>query len=316
MIKKQTRVSPRVDARGPFLRGLWLEPGLAGMEHGGFEEGGEIRVYHYIPRLIAGALSGALTGVFALGNVTSIDSILFSLLLIMVVGVERFCSWVMGDVFRGRRLVKEWKLLSLVVLTGMVLVVDPCNNGSFYEIVAGAFTGAITGAIAGRASDSGVLRGAGLGAIAGAVLSVEVLEASRAYWCSDRSNSQNSLSITDFIEELLRGRIVEESFTPAVLTTYRWQVSIGNLSYDEMYDVYGEVASRGLSGDSLKKLPCHVILDEIKAAQSNCCTICLQDIEVGEIARSLPWCHHTFHLACVDKWLIRHGTCPVCRRNV
>lgn len=183
-------------------------------------------------------------------------------------------------------------------------------------IAAGAFTGAITGAIAGRASDSGVLRGAGLGAIAGAVLSVEVLEASRAYWCSDRSNSQNSLSITDFIEELLRGRIVEESFTPAVLTTYRWQVSIGNLSYDDMYDVYGEVASRGLSGDSLKKLPCHVILDEIKAAQSNCCTICLQDIEVGEIARSLPWCHHTFHLACVDKWLIRHGTCPVCRRNV
>ena len=70
------------------------------MEHGGFEEGGEIRVYHYIPRLIAGALSGALPGVFALGNVTSIDSILFSLLLIMVVGVERFCSWVMGDVFR------------------------------------------------------------------------------------------------------------------------------------------------------------------------------------------------------------------------
>ncbi|RVW90435.1 NEP1-interacting protein-like 2 [Vitis vinifera] len=298
------------------------------MEHGGFEEGGEIRVYHYIPRLIAGALSGALTGVFALGNVTSIDSILFSLLLIMVVGVERFCSWVMGDVFRGRRLVKEWKLLSLVVLTGMVLVVDPCNNGSFYEIVAGAFTGAITGAIAGRASDSGVLRGAGLGAIAGAVLSVEVLEASRAYWCSDRSNSQNSLSI------FFSHRLIVQSFGPdrfhrgaspwencrgivhtSSVNYLPMAVSIGNLSYDDMYDVYGEVASRGLSGDSLKKLPCHVILDEIKAAQSNCCTICLQDIEVGEIARSLPWCHHTFHLACVDKWLIRHGTCPVCRRN-
>lgn len=54
------------------------------------------------------------------------------------------------------------------------------------------------------------------------------------------------------------------------------QVTFGNLSYDEMYDVYGEVASRGLSRDSLKKLPCHVILDEIKAAQTNCCTICLQ----------------------------------------
>uniref|UniRef100_A0A5B7AYE5 Putative NEP1-interacting protein-like 2 n=1 Tax=Davidia involucrata TaxID=16924 RepID=A0A5B7AYE5_DAVIN len=213
---------------------------------GGFE-GGEVRVYHYIPRLMASALSGALTGLFAL---------------------------------------------------------------------VGALTGAITGALAGRASNSGVLRGAGLGAIAGAVLSVEVLEASRAYWCSEHSRSRSSSSMADFIEELLRSRFVEEQFPPAMLTSYHWQVSIANLSYDEVYDIHGEAAPRGLSGDSLKKLPCHVILDEIKAPQSICCAICLQDVEVGEIARSLPRCHHTFHLACVDKWLIRHGSCPVCRQDV
>ncbi|KAF3774178.1 hypothetical protein EJ110_NYTH53737 [Nymphaea thermarum] len=60
---------------------------------------------------------------------------------------------------------------------------------------AGAFTGAITGALAGRASDSGILRGAGLGAVAGAVLSIEVLEASRAYWYSEQSGSRNSSSM-------------------------------------------------------------------------------------------------------------------------
>ncbi|KAG5522788.1 hypothetical protein RHGRI_034811 [Rhododendron griersonianum] len=211
--------------------------------------GREIKVYHYIPRLISSALSGALTGFFAL---------------------------------------------------------------------AGAFTGAITGALAGRASDSGVIRGAGLGAIAGTILSVEVLEAFRAYWCSELSGSQSSSSMVsaDFIEELLRGRFVEEQFPPAILSAYSWQVNNANISYDDVYDAYGEVLSRGLSGEDLSKLPCHVMSDEVHAVQSICCSICLQDIEVGEIARSLPRCHHTFHLTCVDKWFIRHGSCPVCRQDV
>ncbi|GAV71531.1 zf-RING_2 domain-containing protein [Cephalotus follicularis] len=224
----------------------WARPGpnLPLMEALNLETGG---LFNLVPRLLTGAVSGALTGFFAL---------------------------------------------------------------------AGAFTGAITGALAGRASDSGVLRGAGLGAVAGAILSVEVLEASRAYWCLERSGSRGSSSMADFIEELLRGRFVEEQLTPAMITAYHWQVSIGSLSYDEINDIYGEVASRGLSGDKLRKLPCHVILDEIKPTQSICCTICLQDVEAGEVARSLPRCNHTFHLACVDKWLIRHGSCPVCRRDV
>ncbi|XP_044484482.1 NEP1-interacting protein-like 2 [Mangifera indica] len=181
--------------------------------------------------------------------------------------------------------------------------------------LAGAFTGAITGAFAGRASDCGVLRGAGLGAIAGAVLSVEVLEASRAYWCLERSGSRGESSMADFIEELLRGRFVEEQFTPAMLAAYHWQVSIASMSYD-VSDAYGKAVSKGLSGESLKKLPWHVVMDEIKATPNLCCSICLQDIVKGEVARSLPHCQHTFHLACVDKWLILHGSCPVCRSDV
>ncbi|KAK7330341.1 hypothetical protein VNO77_24531 [Canavalia gladiata] len=184
--------------------------------------------------------------------------------------------------------------------------------------VAGALTGAIAGALAAKATKSGLLRGVSLGAIAGSILSVEVLEASRAYWCMEQTGSRGASSMADFIEELVRGRLVEESLTPAILTAYNLQfeqVGIANTGYDEIHDVHGLVASRGLSGDSLKKLPHHMILKDMKA-ENTCCTICLQDIEVGEIARSLPGCHHTFHLMCVDKWLVKNDSCPVCRQHV
>lgn len=203
------------------------------------------------------------------------------------------------------------RVLSLCIPRLLVGALSGALTGLF--ALTGAFTGAVTGALAGRASESGVLRGAGLGAVAGAALSIEVLEASRAYWCSERSGSQNTSSMTDFIEELLHGRFVHEEFAPAMFTAYRWQVSISDLGQDEMYDIFGEVASKGLSGESLKKLPCHVITDE---RESICCTICLQDIVTGDTVRRLPLCSHTFHLSCVDKWLMGHGSCPVCRQDV
>jgi len=53
------------------------------------------------------------------------------------------------------------------------------------------------------------------------------------------------------------------------------QTCITNVIYDDIYDAYGDAAPRGLSGESLKKLPCHVILDMNKTTNI-CCTICLQ----------------------------------------
>lgn len=50
---------------------------------------------------------------------------------------------------------------------------------------------------------------------------------------------------------------------------------MASAGYDEISDVNG-VASRGLSDDSLKKLPSHVVLEEVEAAQRISCAICLQ----------------------------------------
>lgn len=42
------------------------------------------------------------------------------------------------------------------------------------------------------------------------------------------------------------------------------------------------------------------------------CSVCLEQVNVGELIRSLP-CLHQFHANCIDPWLRQQGTCPVCK---
>ncbi|KAG5095638.1 hypothetical protein JHK84_051226 [Glycine max] len=43
------------------------------------------------------------------------------------------------------------------------------------------------------------------------------------------------------------------------------------------------------------------------------CVICLADYREREVLRIMPKCGHTFHLSCIDIWLRKQSTCPVCR---
>lgn len=43
------------------------------------------------------------------------------------------------------------------------------------------------------------------------------------------------------------------------------------------------------------------------------CVICLGDYKEKEVLRIIPYCGHTFHLSCIDIWLRKQSTCPVCR---
>ncbi|CAA2999435.1 E3 ubiquitin- ligase ATL42-like [Olea europaea subsp. europaea] len=46
------------------------------------------------------------------------------------------------------------------------------------------------------------------------------------------------------------------------------------------------------------------------------CAVCLSKFEDIEILRLLPKCKHAFHIDCVDQWLEKHSTCPLCRQKV
>ncbi|KAL5572618.1 hypothetical protein UlMin_022215 [Ulmus minor] len=46
------------------------------------------------------------------------------------------------------------------------------------------------------------------------------------------------------------------------------------------------------------------------------CAVCLSKFEDVEVLRLLPKCKHAFHIACIDHWLERHSSCPLCRHRV
>ncbi|KAL7107909.1 hypothetical protein ACP275_06G083000 [Erythranthe tilingii] len=53
----------------------------------------------------------------------------------------------------------------------------------------------------------------------------------------------------------------------------------------------------------------------IKESYASSCSICLADYEAADFVRLLPSCGHFFHVKCIDPWLVRHPTCPVCRSS-
>ncbi|KAL5569558.1 hypothetical protein UlMin_026133 [Ulmus minor] len=46
------------------------------------------------------------------------------------------------------------------------------------------------------------------------------------------------------------------------------------------------------------------------------CTACLEEYRDEDVLRILPYCGHSFHVTCIDIWLQRHSTCPICRTSL
>ncbi|KAJ1403903.1 Zinc finger, RING-type [Sesbania bispinosa] len=190
---------------------------------------------------------------------------------------------------------------------------------TFCFALVGTLLGAMTGALIGQETESGFIRGAAVGAISGAVFSIEVFESSLVLWHSDESGIGCLLYLIDVIASLLSGRLVRERIGPAMLSAVQSQMGAVESSFDEVQNIFDTGGAKGLSGDSVEKIPKIKITTDNNVDASGervSCSVCLQDFQLGETVRSLPHCHHMFHLPCIDKWLFRHGSCPLCRRDM
>jgi len=73
--------------------------------------------------------------------------------------------------------------------------------------------------------------------------------------------------------------------------------------------------SRGASRRAINDLPITTYTDTMDLGDDPSCPVCLTPFENGDRLRLLP-CKHAFHQPCVDEWLNRNASCPVCRRTI
>ncbi|XP_008811732.1 NEP1-interacting protein 1 [Phoenix dactylifera] len=193
-----------------------------------------------------------------------------------------------------------------------------CGMVTCIFAIVGLFVGAVTGGLIGLATESGVFRGIGVGAISGALFSMEVVEKSVTLWRSNESGILSILYVIDIICSLLSGRLVRDKVNPAVQSAVQSQMSAVSSPFREALDIFETGGVKGMEKASVDRLPKIKITmeDNVDASGERIvCAVCLQDFQTGETARSLPHCRHIFHLPCIDSWLIKHGSCPLCRRD-
>ena len=86
-----------------------------------------------------------------------------------------------------------------------------------------------------------------------------------------------------------------------------------NSNYEDLLRLDENNVSKGATKSQIKRL------NTIKYVKSNNdeknCTICLEDLEVGDEVFLLP-CLHKFHKDCLNPWMKNSKDCPICRQSI
>lgn len=87
--------------------------------------------------------------------------------------------------------------------------------------------------------------------------------------------------------------------------------SVTDLNYEELLELQERIGfvSMGLTDEEIEAIP----IVAIKNTEENC-AICQSDL--GNRAKRLPTCEHCYHGECIDQWLKKKRTCPVCLAEI
>ena len=128
---------------------------------------------------------------------------------------------------------------------------------------------------------------------------------------SQSSSSNSSPTVSQIIQRILR----PAGSAPIPITQVE---EAGSTSTNDMHfyvnlDSYYPPPS-GMTIEQIHEMTeLSVRLPSSSNSASEMCTICQNPCETGSIVQTIRQCRHTFHPVCIERWLIHHNSCPVCR---
>ncbi|TVU48982.1 hypothetical protein EJB05_00271, partial [Eragrostis curvula] len=148
--------------------------------------------------------------------------------------------------------------------------------------------------------------------IAASVAALLLISAT-TFFCSRRRQSPSQRSVDALGHDVELGRGVA-GLDEAVLAAYPTLVFSPPPRGEEKQEEK-EGREDEEEGEKEKKKAAGTAAAASPAGDTARCAVCQADYADGDELRMLPDCQHAFHRGCVDQWLRRRPTCPVCRAS-
>lgn len=92
-------------------------------------------------------------------------------------------------------------------------------------------------------------------------------------------------------------------------------MDVDNMSYEELLSAFGGPHQNPANDEDIQSLPVRKFEGDVNKDSVTECCICMEEVSQGQEVKTMP-CLHSFHSACIDRWLKQSGICPICKHQL
>ena len=132
----------------------------------------------------------------------------------------------------------------------------------------------------------------------------------------------NQMSAIDrhILQMLMSNAVRTGSATPEAARGMTLEELLHRFGFEGGDDNLRQGGSRAATPEQIERNTTLTTLDKASveglADNQSTCNICLEEFKEGDDMRRITHCGHTFHSECIERWLGRVASCPICKHEL